>query len=353
MTAQALAGTAAGYARAAIESLALPVWITGDATGEAVAPPAALAFLSPHVRIGGTATGASAAALTGIGLDSSVTMEAAGGSLADLVTVALGTGLALAVAGSAEAQLAGLYGTGGVLSVPELQGVALAGAAAACDLTVAWFASGDAGGGSAAACSFAFPLPLVRDPIGDEYPGTVNLVLNPSLEYGTAGGWSGTSLARDAAVGWSGGASARVSRTGAGSVTAAVTTVEGLGLSGQAFAGQVMVASDVAGTATAALAAIGGAGEAVGTASEPVTLSGTGGWARLTCWVAGTEGVGVERLELRISGLLDGTGQVWLDGAQIEADRGYRETQYADGDAGDGCRWSGEPGASVSVREPR
>lgn len=106
----------------------------------------------------------------------------------------------------------------------------------------------------AAATTEATPagiLPIVRAPIGDEAPGTVNLVRNPSLEYADVGltDWTadaGIALTRVETAGWAGVASAALAVASGGSEPAvAIATQSNLGVSRAAsWVGSVEINGD-------------------------------------------------------------------------------------------------------------
>jgi hypothetical protein len=352
MALQAIAGFAPGRSAAAIVLLAAPVWISGDATGGSRALP----FLSPHVLVAGNAAGAASAALAGLGVEVAADGEAAGSGTAALEPgLRITRELAAAADAWSAAALRGLAGADGVTWGAELAATGAGSSAGTLGLTLDLALAMDAAGRGAIATAFRYPLPVVQQPVGGEQPGAVNLVENPSLEYVDAGllGWSGDDLARVTDEAWSGVASAAAEGDETAPVTVMVASVAGLQIAeAGGWVGSVWLRSDVDAAVTARLAAVDGSVAIEGPDAD-VTLVAEGSWQRIGCGVLLAEGETADRFELRLEAALEEAGTVWLDGAQIEADTGYGTTAYLDGDAGEGYRWGGAPGASPSAREPR
>lgn len=222
-------------------------------------------------------------------------------------------------------------------------------------------------GASADTASFAPEIPEVAPPSDGQSAGTVNLVRNPSLEDATVGltDWTATdpdALTRtSAAEPWVGSYSARYAvapATGGHEVT--IQSIAGLADQrvGGTWVGSVALRGDASFvTLMLALRYTDGTSDLSETvlidSSAPRPLNDDW-WPYATAPVAQDGAKNLSRLDLVVGtsahGLLERI--IRLDGAQIESAWNGGATPYADGDRGEGHRWTGAPHFSPSVREP-
>ena len=241
-------------------------------------------------------------------------------------------------------------------------------------LTMAHALTGVAQAGKGAALLYETrPMPVLRDPEPGEYPGTVNLIPNPSAEYEftgmgtftvTGGETGGVVPERDESQAWDGEHSAFVAVPAEASTwTVRVRSLSSLGfVGGEWFVGQVALLGDggAATVRTEIVYADGGANPY--DALDDVRLIDLPDPDQNEPWlvlepfpVQGEPGRPVAYLQHVIEIQNDGSNsrRLWIDGAQIEVDRGHGTTPFADGDNPDGLHaWFGARGHGFSVRQP-
>jgi hypothetical protein len=220
-------------------------------------------------------------------------------------------------------------------------------------LTGAGYAAHGAEGG------LGFAMPDLPDPTEFQVRGTINLVRNPSVEYDEIGlrDWSagvGVAIARTDEDAWDGNFSVRGDvEVGVLDPEIVVVSQSGLGIDRDAaWVGSFAMHADLTRVVTTLRFLYTDATDEYGEWTEVVPdpewhLVTTGSMRHDTARV-------LDRVDLIIATPqeVDPT-TIFLDGAQIEEDRGENVTPYADGDQGEGHTWSGTPGFSPSVRNPQ
>lgn len=214
---------------------------------------------------------------------------------------------------------------------------------------------------------FEIQLPAPRTALPEELPGTVNWVLNPSVEVGTLG-WEeegGATLQRVVSEpgSWDGAAGLKVTVPG----TAAgegfhVESITGLELTGlredgrmRRVVAQVRLRADSAPVAGLQYRVRVIYKDATTTESDPVDLPTlTTSWWRLETNTVEIDPLKVMvRVELVITTSVAAVSTFWADGAQIEEDIGQGASAWVTGSYGaDTGLWMGVPHQSMSVRQP-
>lgn len=347
MPAQAIGGIAYGGSDARLGEVQSPVWVSFDAAGAGWAG----LWLGPASLVAGVAGGA-ASASAGLNVGLPVAGDANGGSEAVVGGLTIPAPLAGMAAGGAVVVADALSSPWGVVVAAAGQS-SLAG-----NLRAEQRVSGAAVGGSDAAAGFAADLRWPMAPRSGDEPGTLNLVRNPSLERFGLTDWAsegdGALADGDDPEAWDGGRVAGFGVPVGGAGTLVVASQRGLNLGGDAlWIGSLSVAGD-GGDIVLTLRLV----YADGTSEDGEGRTATTGvgWGRYaTDAVRQNPAKVLERIDLRVDVAGGALGRdLLIDAAQIEMDMGLRETPFASGDNPDGWHaWTGVPGLSPSVRQPR
>lgn len=210
---------------------------------------------------------------------------------------------------------------------------------------------------------FVYAIPQPHAAEVWEAPGTVNLVRNPSAEA-SLNDWSaigGATLSAETTRAWDGVRSVRVVLPGLGADEGvAVATVRGLAYAGVAAVswGTVYASGTVDGLATFVRGHYADGTSEDGERAVGIVISGDGGangWARLEAPAFFTDPLktltSAEVIVVRE--VAAGAATLWLDGGQVEEDRGQGPTPFAIGSyRSDLGRWAGAEHLSVSIRQP-
>lgn len=216
------------------------------------------------------------------------------------------------------------------------------------------------------AVDFAPAIPLVREPVGDELRGTVNLARNPSLEYDEVdlADWSAEAdiaLTRtSAAEAWAGTYSGRAA-VAAGAGTPAVIVASQGGLLQTGYGRRWVASAALRGDADAVSLVLSLVySDATTDESDPVLIDAAAerplndSWWRYATEVWDQDPTKtLMRLDLLAEVPQHATEEriLRIDGVQFEEAVSGGATTYVDGDQGDGYVWTGAPGFSMSVRE--
>lgn len=213
---------------------------------------------------------------------------------------------------------------------------------------------------------FILDMPTVRPPTRDDLIGTVNLVLNPSVELGLLG-WKGVGATptQSQESAWDKSYSAKYALTAAGKGFA-VESITGLELTGWArdpvsgaeiegtprrMPSQVRLR--VAGSPTAfSLTTLATYQDLTSDESDPLDVTVTGDWK---AYYPPTVDLDPDKrlIKLEIVGVAASACTLYADGAQIEEDRGQGPTSWVTGAYGrESGVWTGGPNQSMSVRQP-
>jgi hypothetical protein len=202
-------------------------------------------------------------------------------------------------------------------------------------------------------------LPELRDPLANEVAGAINLILNPSLEYGSIGtrGWTtdaGGILTRVEGDAWVGTWFGDVAIAG-GSVIdiwTKIKSISGLRLNGvHWWVGSASIKGDVT---EVKLRVVITYTDATTLNSSDTILVPTAGWQRIqTDPILQDQTKMIDSMELWVGAQRSaGATSIQLDGTQVEEAKTGGATPFVDGDQGEGHHWYGTEGYSISYREP-
>lgn len=215
---------------------------------------------------------------------------------------------------------------------------------------------------------FQLPMPPVRPAGRDDLLGTVNLVVNPSVESGLTG-WRGVGVTPEWSLesAWDGKRSAKyvTASAGQGLLVESATGMEFTGWARDAFTGEVLegqlrtMASQVrirstTGPWTATFRTRAVYQDLSVTESDPLEAEVTTDW-RVYYPPAVQLDPAKVLIRVEIEALADGARTFYGDGAQVEEDRGQGPTPWVTGAYGrDSGEWVNPyaPDQSISVRQP-